>query len=69
MKFDTSKIKEVKQGRPEKVSEEEVLEAMLSGLFKNQSAIARYFEVTPMTVSYKVKSLREKGLLPEKEEI
>ena len=65
MEFNTEKIINKKSGAPKKITDEQLIAALESGLFDSYSAIARYFEVTPGAISKRVKQLRDKGLINE----
>ena len=63
MNFDVERIENKKSGKPATISNEQIIEALESGLFESYSAIARYFGVTPSAISKRVKKLREQGLI------
>ena len=64
MKFDIERIENKGKGSGNrKVTDEQVIEAVNSGLFTSTSAIARYFKMTPQGMSQRIKRLKEKGLL------
>lgn len=71
MNFDLEKISQVnktKEWRGEynrKFTDEELIEALNSGLFSSKAAIARYFGVTKTSVYLRIKKLRELGIIKE----
>ena len=64
MEFEKEKIQNKGKGSGNrKVTDEEILATLNSGLFSSKAAIARYFEVTPQALGQRIKRLKEKGLL------
>lgn len=64
MKFDLNKINNQGKGsRNRKFTDEELIEAVNSGLFTSKAAIARYFEVSPAAIYARIKKLQEKGMI------
>ena len=68
MNFDKEKLEQAnkKEWRGEynrKFTDEELIEALNSGLFTSSAAIARYFGVSKTAVYLRIKKLREKGLI------
>ena len=66
MEFDLTKIDNRTKNKGSgnrKVTDEQIIEALNSGLFTSQAAIARYFDITPQALGQRIKKLREKGLI------
>ena len=68
MNIDLEKVKQVnkEEWRGEynrKFTDEQLIEALNSGLFTSNAAIARYFGVSKTSVYARIKKLREKGLI------
>jgi predicted transcriptional regulator len=66
MEFDLAKIdnkKDKKGSGNRKVTNEEIIAALQSGLFDSQAAIARYYGVTPQALGQRIKRMREKGII------
>ena len=63
MEFDISKIdnKAGKGSGNRKVTDEEIIAAIESGLFSSQASIARYYGVTPQALGQRIKRMRAKG--------
>ena len=66
MEFDLNKIDNRLQNKgsgKRKVTDEQIIAALNSGLFTSQAAIARYFEITPQALGQRIKKLRERGMI------
>lgn len=64
MEFNLTKIENKGRGSGNrKITDEEIIDAINSGLFESKAAIARYFKITPQAIGQRIKRLREKGLI------